>query len=142
MGVSMTEISTWDMAGHLVKLKEEWETCQVDLSKKPAIKYLRTPKAKLLAEEPKENYGQIDMFTALHQPQKVTGVVTERSKVTITKDDGSIFKYHLTPNAEKGQLTGDYKQISPNSPLAQAMLGKKEGEMFEFGGLGYTILMI
>jgi len=128
---------TWDMESHLIKLKEEWEKCQVDLSKKTAATYPLPSKPKTIAAEPKKDYNQLNIFDSPALPVKTEPVVASGSKVNIQKEDGTTFKYHLIPT--KGQLTGDYRQITPSSPLAKAMIGKKEGERFEFGGVGYVI---
>ena len=133
---------TWDMESHLVKLKEEWEKCQIDLSKKPAGQPAPKPKKSKTSPEPAVNPAQTVMFEEPVLPPQPAKTISTESKVTIKKEDGATFKYHITPSAVKGQLTGDYRQITPASPLAQAMLGKKEGDGFEFGGMGYTIMLI
>jgi hypothetical protein len=54
----------WDMEAHLQKLKQEWERCQEDLSKKSKSKpkYMLGNQKKTTAKEPKENYGQMGLF--------------------------------------------------------------------------------
>jgi hypothetical protein len=39
--------------------------------------------------------------------------------VTIKKQDGANFKYHISKNAIKGKFTGEFKQITPTSTLAK-----------------------
>ncbi|MGK0488849.1 MAG: hypothetical protein ACJAXB_002036 [Candidatus Endobugula sp.] len=82
------------------------------------------------ASQPKTQYGMFDQAPKL---------VSDKSKVTLQKTDGSTFKYHLLKNAVKGQFTEDYKQIDLESALAQAMYGKQEGDEVEFGGVHYTV---
>jgi len=60
-------------------------------------------------------------------------------KVIITNSSGHEFRYHVFPEAQRGQFTKDYKQISPNSPMALNIIGKQEGDSFEFGGEDYRI---
>lgn len=130
----------WDMEAHLAKLKEIWEECQVDLSNK---KKAAPKKAEKASPKPKEDLParrdrgvQSSMF---HETAISTATIKEGSTVTIKNQSGSEFHYIILRNAVKGQFTGVYKQISSSSPLAQAMLGKKRGERFEFGGGGYHI---
>jgi hypothetical protein len=129
----------WDMESHLAKLKEIWEECQVDLSgkKKPEPDKAREAKKAKLVIKAKEQLGLFNEVTAPTQ-----AVIKEGSKVTIKNHEGSTFHYILLRNAVKGQFTGQYKQIATNSALAEAMLGKKVGEEFEFGGVGYEVVVI
>ncbi len=39
----------------------------------------------------------------------------------------------------KGQFTVEYKQITYTSPLAEVMMGRKQGDRFVFGGVNYEI---
>ena len=62
------------------------------------------------------------------------------SKVTIQKKDCESIKYHISKNSVKGKFTGEYKQITPSSSLAEKMFGRKVGHSFLFEGLEYKIL--
>ena len=96
---------------------------------------------KLKSKEPKgsSNSGQATLFEApnLFNQDSLIGF---ESKVTIQKKDGASFKYHISKNAVKGKFTGEYKQITPSSSLAENMFGRKVGHSFLFGGLEYKIL--
>ena len=83
--------------------------------------------------------GQATLFEApnLFNQDSLIGF---ESKVTIQKKDGASFKYHISKNAVKGKFTGEYKQITPSSSLAENMFGRKVGHSFLFGGLEYKIL--
>lgn len=49
----------------------------------------------------------------------------------------------LQETGEKGSFTSEgYKVILSNSGLGQAMLGKGEGDSFEFEEMGYRVLKI
>lgn len=82
-------------------------------------------------EPPKEQYGLFDT------PSKQ---IIEGSKVDIRKDDGTVFKYHITKTAVKGSFTGAHKQIATSSKLSELMLGKKTGDAFDFGPNTYSII--
>ncbi|WP_238325362.1 Eco57I restriction-modification methylase domain-containing protein [Lunatimonas lonarensis] len=65
------------------------------------------------------------------------------SKVTIRNEEAKEMKYIIQSTGEKGSFTADgYKVILADSGLAQAMMGKMEGDKFEFGGVGYRVLKI
>lgn len=65
------------------------------------------------------------------------------SKVTIRSTDAKEMKYILQATGEKGSFTADgYKVILSDSSLAQTLLGKGEGDQFEFGGVGYRVVKI
>jgi len=104
---------------------------------KPVKKKTKKSKSK----EPKgiSNSGQATLFEApnLFNQDSLIGF---ESKVTIQKKDGASFKYHISKNAVKGKFTGEYKQITPSSSLAENMFGRKVGHSFLFGGLEYKIL--
>jgi hypothetical protein len=63
-------------------------------------------------------------------------------KVILKNSSGHEFRYHVLPAAQRGKFTKNYKQISPNSPMALNIIGKQEGDRFEFGGMEYLILRI
>lgn len=63
-------------------------------------------------------------------------------KVTIRNSTGQEFHYHVLPAAQRGKFTKNYKQISPSSPMALNIIGKQEGDTFEFGGQSYQIVKI
>ena len=90
---------------------------------------LKTKSKKI--EPPKEQYGLFDT------PSKQ---IIEGSKVDIRKDDGTVFKYHITKSAVKGSFTGTHKQIATSSKLSELMLGKKTGDAFDFGQNTYSII--
>lgn len=65
------------------------------------------------------------------------------SKVTICSTDAKEMKYILQASGEKGSFTADgYKVILSDSALAQSLLGKGEGDQFEFGGVGYRVVLV
>lgn len=101
---------------------------------------VKEPKAKSTNPSP-----QISLFEAttplFSQPsaQKV-GI---GSKLTIRSTDAKEMKYIIQSTGEKGSFTPDgYKLILSDSPLAQAMVGKMEGDNFEFSGVGYRVLNV
>lgn len=67
---------------------------------------------------------------------------TKEFKFIIRNSAGQEFKYHVSPGAQRGKFTKSYKQILPNSPMADNVIGKNEGDTFEFGGVVYRILRI
>lgn len=67
---------------------------------------------------------------------------TDNCRVVIRNKQGLIFKYHITPKAEKDRYTGEYRQIKPTSPMAEQIIGKSEGEKFEFGGMECVIVKV
>ena len=96
---------------------------------------------KNVVKEPPSNYGQGSLFedSNLFNQDNLIGL---DNKVTIQKKDGTSFKYQISKNAVKGQFTGEYKQITPSSSLAENMFGRKIGHTFLFGGLEYKILEV
>jgi len=94
-----------------------------------------------VVKEPSSVYGQATLF---EEPDlfNQNSLIGFESKVIIQKKDGSNFKYHISKNAVKGQFTGEYKQITPTSSLAENMFGRKVGHIFLFGGLEYKILEV
>ncbi len=65
------------------------------------------------------------------------------SKVTIRSTDAKEMKYILQAIGEKGSFTADgHKVILSDSALAKSLLGKGEGDQFEFGGVGYRVLTV
>jgi hypothetical protein len=99
----------------------------------------KTRKSKSKESKGPSNSGQATLFEApnLFNQDSLIGF---ESKVTIQKKDGTSFKYHISKNAVKGKFTGEYKQITPSSSLAENMFGRKVGHSFLFGGLEYKIL--
>lgn len=128
----------WDMESHLVRLQEIWEECQVDL----------TPQSAQQVNEPRASYGKKketgmkDLFeatTPLFAKASEQKVIVD-SKVTIRNTDAKEMKYIIQESGEKGTFTPDgYKVILADSTLARAMIGKREGDRFEFGGEGYRV---
>jgi hypothetical protein len=86
-----------------------------------------------IVEEPKEQYGLFN---------DVATEIKDNSKLTIKNGEGVLSKYHITQKATKGKFTGDFKQIAPDSTLAEIMLGRKVGDGFSFGGVQYKILEV
>lgn len=84
-------------------------------------------------QEPKPQYGLFG---------KSSAVVSEGSKVSIQKPDDKIFKYHLVKDANKGQFSGDFKEINLDSELGKALLGKKVAEELELVGISYKIISV
>ncbi len=75
--------------------------------------------------------------------QPLAQKISVGSKVTIRSTDAKEMKYILQATGEKGSFTTDgYKVILSDSALAQSMLGKGEGDGFEFGGVGYRVLNV
>lgn len=95
----------------------------------------RTPK-KAKTKTVQETQSQYGLFGEEYTP------ISEGSKVTLEKSDGQSFKYHILKSAIKGQFTGEFKQIIPDSALAQTLLDRKEGDQIEFGGQLYTIISV
>ena len=69
-------------------------------------------------------------------------IIQARSKVIIRNQQGKEFRYHILKIIQKGSFTGVFKDITTESNLALAMIGKKEGEKFEFGKTEYEIIQI
>lgn len=91
--------------------------------------------------KPSKSTPQISLFEAttpsFAQP---SGKISVGSKVTIRSTDAKEMKYIIQATGEKGSFTADgYKLILSDSSLAQALLGKGEGDGFEFGGVGYRV---
>lgn len=95
----------------------------------------RTPKkAKTkTVQEPQSQYGLFG---------EESTQISEGSRVTLEKSDGQSFKYHILKSATKGEFTGNYKQISLDSGLAKELLGKKKGEVIEFGQQDFSIIRV
>jgi transcription elongation GreA/GreB family factor len=69
-------------------------------------------------------------------------MVSENCKVSVQKEDGKEFKYHVFSKAVKGDFTEEHKQISNSSKLAEVMLGRRVNDIFVFGGAKYKILEV
>ncbi|WP_346856331.1 DNA methyltransferase [uncultured Draconibacterium sp.] len=131
----------------------------VVFSDKKASAYKTKSKAAKV-KEAKSGYGQQNLFGEAAEPKsekksKAPHAVIDRSfreiswhhnsknfKVTIRNASGQEFHYHVLPEAQRGKFTGNFKQIKPNSPMADNIIGKQEGDSFEFGGGEYRILRI
>ena len=107
---------------------------------KPTKKKTRKTKSNVV-KELSSAYGQATLFEEpdLFNQDNLIGL---DNKVTIQKKDGSNFKYHISKNAVKGEFTGEYKQITPTSSLAENMFGRKVGHIFLFGSLEYKVLEV
>lgn len=105
------------------------------VDKKTKSKRARKTKVK----EPKSPYKQTNMFEEEVIVENSPKTIQADSMVTIEKEKGDQFKYHILSNANKGEFTQNYKQINLDSALAQAMLGKVVGDRFVFGGSGYLV---
>lgn len=80
--------------------------------------------------------------TLFHSSATKGLIATSNCRVIVRNKQGKIFKYHISPKAEKDHYTGEYRQIKPTSPMAEQMIGKSEGDGFEFGGMEYKFIMI
>jgi len=122
------------------KLLVESEIIEEKIVKAKPVKK-KTRKSKSKESKGPSNSGQATLFEApnLFNQDSLIGF---ESKVTIQKKDGTSFKYHISKNAVKGKFTGEYKQITPSSSLAENMFGRKVGHSFLFGGLEYKILKV
>lgn len=80
----------------------------------------------------------IELFSA----KMILGLELGYTKKRIQKEEDMVFKYHIAKDAIKGNFTGAFKQIAPDSTLAEIMLGKKVGDSFNFGGVRYVILEV
>ena len=146
----------WDMEGHMERLKGVWEEYQRTNSKSQYPNSKQSSKSKFQSSKPETRssvaetespYKQSRLFD---EPNLFGGEegeevneqkkITHGSKVTIRHSNGQEYRYHITQNYAKGEFTGDYKQISPVSGLTLAMINKKEGDRFEFGGVGYVVV--
>lgn len=135
---------TWDMPNHLLKLESIWQYHQVDLSVKASKTETKAKKSTAKATPHKvktlknSGYQPAELFEEpnLFNQQKV---VTEECRVSVKNHEGKIFKMHITPKAEKGKFTEDYKQIKPDSGFAVVLMGKEVGTAVEFSGLLYRI---
>lgn len=83
-------------------------------------------------------YQSPELFEAPHLFNQEKNV-SENCRVTLKNTDGKIFKYHITPQAEKGSFTGEYKQIKPDSGFATELQGKAVGKAIEFAKILYRI---
>lgn len=108
-------------------------------------------------EEPKTSYGQQNLFGEPVKDKQDTKPVKpepvihssfrniewhhslKNFKVLIRNSAGQVFPYHVFPQAQMGKFSGGFKQIKPNSPMAENIIGKQEGDSFEFGGQRYWI---
>jgi hypothetical protein len=80
--------------------------------------------------------------TLFHSPEINWSYAVKNFKVILSYTASQVFKYHVLTKAEKDKYTGEYKQIKPTSPLAEDIIGKNEGDTFEFGGMEYKIVKI
>ena len=131
----------WDMEAHLKRLKEVWEKYQEDLSPKKEKKKGKT-KTPSVVREPAATYGQTSLFEDLPTTAMGPPAVQEGSKVVIKNQEGKEFKYHLLNTIQKGSFTGEFKHIATGSNLAAALLGKKAGDKFAFGGMEYEVVEV
>lgn len=109
---------------------------------KPKANRIKKKKVTSIAAESESPYKQQKLFENPNLFSSSDNSISEGSKVSIQKEKGKSFKYHISKNAVKGQFTGEYKQIKHSSPLAEVMLGRKEGDRFVFGGVGYVVTKI
>lgn len=129
----------WDMKGHLERLKEIWQDCQVDLSEntKSLKKENSNPK-----ESKKSPLSQTDLFAATTPlfSQGDNEKITVGSKVTIRTQKAREIKYIIQEIGDESSHTPEgYQIILADSALALAMLGKREGDRFDFGGVSYKV---
>jgi len=134
--------------------------------KKTGAKYTAKKGNNNVAEEPGEGYGQGKLFETpnlFSQSSMLETIMTtpkpkplepvlhplfnkiewrnslKNFKVIIRNSLGREFRYHVLPEAQMGKFTGNHKQIKPNSPMADNIIDKNEGDTFEFGGQKYKI---
>lgn len=134
----------WDMPNHILKLESIWQFHQIDLSsskkletkqKKKVAKTEKTP-AKTAAK--KTDYQPVELFeepNLFNQP----GEVSENCKVVIKNTKGQFSRLHITPGATKGLITEGFREILPDSKLAQLLHGKSVAETIAFGEEIYRV---
>lgn len=136
----------WDMESHLKRLKEIWEECQLDLSLPEAVRKKEAKASPPTKKKAPEN--QVNLFSSAPTTPALSKSITKKpitlgSKVTISNQENKEMKYTIQSKGEKGSFTPDgYKLILGDSGLAQAMVGKAEGDGFEFGGLKYKVMNV
>jgi methylase of polypeptide subunit release factors len=93
--------------------------------------------------EPKPEYKQPSNLGEITLPlfSQAPDIITEKSRVTLDFE-GKILRVSPVKGAKKGDFSGSYQHISYDSPLAQILLGKKQGEKVEFEGKIYKIVMV
>lgn len=104
--------------------------------KDSAPKSAKSKTAKAVAKD--TGYQSPELFEQANLFNQAS-TVTENCRVTVKNTEGKIFRYHITLKAEKGMLTGDYKQIDPTSKLAQLLIGKTVGETIDFAKDVYMV---
>lgn len=69
--------------------------------------------------------------------------IRERSRITLKSADGqTTLRLKPVQNAGKGQFDGNYQIIDLAGELAQALLGRREGQPIEFKGKTYQIVQV
>jgi len=114
----------------------------VKFSDRKSKSYSKQKKKTAQAKEKESPYKQAQLFEQPNLFNQGKKTIAVGSKVTIQREDNTTFQYHISKTAIKGQFTGEYKQIKHTSSLAEVMMGRKEGDQFVFGGVGYIILNI
>jgi methylase of polypeptide subunit release factors len=96
-----------------------------------------------IVAEPKPEYKQPSNLGEITLPlfSQAPDIITEKSRVTLDFE-GKILRVSPVKGAKKGDFSGSYQHISYDSPLAQILLGKKQGEKVEFEGKIYKIVMV
>lgn len=123
------------------KLKDK--SISTDDSEDEELNYKEEGEEEQLLEAAEESKSlAFEPGTLFHSAQEKGLIATSNCRVVIRNKQGQIFKYHITPKAEKDQYTGEYRQIKPTSSMAEAIMGKKEGEEFEFGGMDFSLDII
>jgi hypothetical protein len=96
-----------------------------------------------IVAEPKPEYKQPSNLGEITLPlfSQAPDIITEKSRVTLDFE-GKILRVSPVKGAKKGDFSGSYQHISFDSPLAQILLGKKQGEKVDFEGKIYKIVMV
>jgi hypothetical protein len=96
-----------------------------------------------IVAEPKPEYKQPSNLGEITLPlfSQAPDVIIEKSRVTLDFE-GKILRVSPVKGAKKGDFSGNYQHISYDSPLAQILLGKKQGEKVDFEGKIYKIVMV
>ncbi len=150
-------IKDFDEEEHGRRMSQVWEDYQrkgerreergerrIQKAKSKEQKLKINPQGNVLsrAAEKKGVFRQPKLFEEPHLFNQEPRKVDKNCKVTIRRMDGTEFRYHVTPSAQKGYLTGNYRQILPVSALALAMMDKKAGDWFVFGEVRYEVVEV
>ncbi|HOW24509.1 MAG TPA: N-6 DNA methylase [Bacteroidales bacterium] len=151
------KITDFDEEEHGRRMRQVWEDYQMRGERREEKGEIKIQKAKSkeqrakinpqgntlsMAAEKKGVFRQPKLFEEPHLFNQEPRKVDQNCKVIIRRADGTVFRYHITPTAQKGYLTGNYRQILPVSALALATMDKKAGDGFEFGEVRYEVVEV